>query len=355
MKPRIFPILACVALMVYALPPLPGQTTGTAGNGSNQRQHRTTATQKSTAKPLSAIQPSVHSQSSQKGGNDPAPEDPDYNIKLTGLRLVSVIDNKGIWGYILIWGPWIFALALVCVGAYQARLMMRQTGLMKRQADLINRQADTMDQQKEESSASSNTAAKTASDTLTAIREQCAVMNKQLAEMQATTGHAEIQAQALAAQVKIMEAPYQQWIEIRNWHCMALEATDDNLLAKRIRVHFEVANPTNYLLVIKSGEITFSLGGNKTRCFTGDGAMIAPNTGQEKDIWFTITTEQAQQFKGGELLIEVTGNLDFISILGRDQSSPVKGHLWCAIAGARFEDGVIWQYPQQKYGEQKAN
>ena len=215
---------------------------------------------------------------------------------------------------------------------------------LNRQIAALESQASVMDRQREDFNASSG--------------EQTKAMNLQLAEMQAATAHSETQARALANQVKIMEAPYQQWIEIRNWNCMPFQATEENII-KRISVLFEVANPTNYLLVIPSGEITFSLDGDKTQCFTGDGVMFAPNTVQHKRLNITLTETQSLQFKTRGLLIDASGNLDFINVLGRIQPSPIKGRLWCTIAGAQFESGVVWQYQPQKEesseGEQRAN
>jgi hypothetical protein len=260
------------------------------------------------------------------------------------------MDNKGIWDYILLWGPWIFALALVCVGVYQVWLMMRQTGLMKRQADLISRQTDTMDQQRAESVSSSNVAAKTATDTLKAITEQAGSMKLQVTEMQAATRHAETQSQALAAQVKIMEAPYQQWIEVNNWFCKAIE-TD------RIMVYFEVVNPTHHPLLIPSGNINFTLGDVTTRSFTDEGMLFQPNRIWRQSVPLRLTEEQSRQFLQGEVLIRVEGNLDFVDVLHRQQPHPVQGRLWCKVDGARFESDAIWIVrpidPHQ--GEQKAN
>jgi hypothetical protein len=178
-------------------------------------------------------------------------------------------------------------------------------------------------------------------------------------------------------QADLMEVAYQQWIDVSNWQCAARFATaaaptpaqqfgfeNQSVTVEAVTVVFEVQNPTDYPLIIPSGQINLTLQNEvgTTHCFTGDGARLNPKQVQVKDVPFRLTENQSAQYVGGELLISVEGQLDFIDVLGRKQPHPIHGMLRCSTRGARFQSDVMWEHraddkgrAPSDQGEQKAN
>jgi hypothetical protein len=156
---------------------------------------------------------------------------------------------------------------------------------------------------------------------------------------------------AIEKQVALQEVAMTQWIEVKNWRCEPTALPDDVSLINQMTVSFDVENPTTFPLVIPCGNINFTLGSGTTRCFTGDGARLNPRQPQIKEIMFRMTEDQSTQYREGEVMVNVEGQLNFIDVIGKKQPHPVHGILWCSNRGVRFQSDVMWEH---RVDDQKA-
>jgi hypothetical protein len=134
--------LTILAVLLTTMCPMPGQAVKDATQGSDKGEAHGEDNQVSTPKspPLAgkAIQPAT----SKPDGGPIAGDDKEHSVKLTSLPPVTLTDkSKTVGDHILDWGPWIFNLGLVIVGALQVVLLIRTRDQIKRQAEIMDTSA----------------------------------------------------------------------------------------------------------------------------------------------------------------------------------------------------------------------
>jgi hypothetical protein len=170
-----------------------------------------------------------------------------------------------------------------------------------------------------------------------------------LVEATTQADHLSRQTDSMERQIALQEAGMAQWIDINNWRCEPTIYSRDQYgketMVSRVTVHFDIVNPTGFILVVPRGNMNWTLGAVQTRHFMGDGMRLTPRKPHTASVQLDLTNEQSDRFVKAELMITVQGNLDFVDVLQRAQPHLVSGILWCSITGGpRFQSDVIWEH-----------
>jgi len=137
-------VFAMLLAVCQAPIPMPGQATRTTNQGGNEAQEERKAQNTITPKPP-PIREDNKTPAPTENRAQIAAQNPEYNVKLTGLPPVAIADkNKTVWDHVFDWGPWVFSLLLVVVGAIGVGLAHRTLQTFDRQAEIMNLQADLM-------------------------------------------------------------------------------------------------------------------------------------------------------------------------------------------------------------------
>jgi hypothetical protein len=193
--------LAIIGLAAQALPPLPGQTTGTPSDAGSPAQQHSQRKKDVSAKPVP-----VHKTNSPVGvsteGHDLATQNKEQNgslTRITGMPPVSIADKyrPGLQD-VYDWGPWAFSLLLVVVGIIGIIVAWRTLGTMNRQANLMRTQATLMERQAD-----------------------------------------------------LMQAGMTQWVSIQNWEVSLIQRLALPIHG-RLQIKFEIANESNLPLAMEA-------------------------------------------------------------------------------------------------------
>jgi len=139
------------AVILSAMPPMPGQTVKPAAQSGNKGQNQSQGNQSTPAQVLPLVNKPEQPVSADSYSGQVADKDKEHSVKLTSLPPVTLTDkHKTFWDHVLDWGPWVFNLLLAFAAGLQVWLLYRTWERIRRQADLMNRQAIVMVRQVEE-------------------------------------------------------------------------------------------------------------------------------------------------------------------------------------------------------------
>jgi hypothetical protein len=146
----------------------------------------------------------------------------------------------------------------------------------------------------------------------------------------------------ISRQVDLQERTMQQWVDYRNWRS-EYRASDNG--RQLLLVGFDVVNPTNFPVTIPSGQFSFRFNENTRDMAPSPNWRLLPNRQYPVDVWFTVTTDEAESFvRGNGIAIRVSGSLDHIGSLGKTEREPLRGTIHChqrTPGGAAFEDEPV--------------
>jgi hypothetical protein len=164
-------IVLFVGLMMQIALPMPGQEPGAATNGSDKATQMRKGDRNATNPP--ATLPPIQPDDSGNKGQSITSQDKEQAVKLTNIPPITIVEKDKTWKDRLFdWGPWVFNLLLVIVGAVGVWLARRTLGTM-------DRQADSLRQQVEDARRANTENAETAVRTLQSIEAQAAMMTRQ--------------------------------------------------------------------------------------------------------------------------------------------------------------------------------
>jgi hypothetical protein len=133
-------------------------------------------------------------------------------------------------------------------------------------------------------------------------------------------------AQAARDSIRLQEAHMQQWIDHTNWQ---RRYHKDGPTGHRLRVQFEIINPTGFPLTIPSGSVDFGLEGTKYSFLLRKDCRLTPENSHLiwVDIYFT-EIQNTNYWNGARLLISIKGNFDHIELTGKLMPQPLVGTFW---------------------------
>jgi hypothetical protein len=115
--------LAILAVLLAALPPMPGQAAESAAQGSGKPDNKAQGANGNPA-PAMPVRDPAQPPKDTKGTGDPATDDKEHSVKLTSLPPVTIADKqKTFWDLVFDWGPWAFGLFLAIAGGVQLMLL----------------------------------------------------------------------------------------------------------------------------------------------------------------------------------------------------------------------------------------
>lgn len=269
---RSWVVVGILSFAVQAVPPLPGQTTGTSSPGSADVKQNGKGKKTTTAPVVPLAEPFKAPDAKEDGGKVTA-KDTEYRVKLSSGSTVAIADkNKTALDYIFDWGPWGFNGLLVAVGTVGIFVARRTLVAIERQADLMDKQA--------------------------------ALMERQAA---------------------LMEAPFDQWVDLINWKVVKQRAT-------KIWVMVELVNPTDFPITLSEGYLNFARDGHperpKTRYLLADKAFLSPKIPKIIELWLDLTLDEQA---AGAASFLIAGEFSHFHRINRKLvTQKVEGRLYCA-------------------------
>jgi len=225
---KILELIVFVSLAMQVAPPMPGQQTGTAGNSSNEEKKERNATDTSTEKSV-PIKPKIAPTNPKDEGHDVGTKNKEQSVKLMSVPPITIVEKqKTPLDYVFDWGPWAFSLCLVAVGVIGVILAHRTLKTMDRQAGLMETQA------------------------------------------------------------RLMQAPFDQLIDLRDWiTCRPYH--------NRMHVQVCLVNLSNYPVTISTGTIKIIEIGGHTRHELGDMTFLVPDRPSVIEMDVSVTDEEQQR------------------------------------------------------------
>lgn len=225
MSLKYWVLIGVLVLGMQAIPPLPGQAAGTAGPSSRNVEQDGKG-KKATAAPALPLAESAKPIGTDKDSGNVTPNNPEYNVKLSSIPVVTVADkDKTFLDHLFDWGPWIFSLLLVGIGALALKVADRQADLMGKQAELMERQA------------------------------------------------------------ALMEAPFAQWIDLTNWRVEKQRATKIWIMVDIINpTDFPITLSDSYLNFARYGHPE-----QHSRYLLAEKTFLSPKTPKTIELWIGLT------------------------------------------------------------------
>ncbi|MGI4827751.1 MAG: hypothetical protein ACRYFU_06120 [Janthinobacterium lividum] len=195
---------------------------------------------------------------------------------------MSIVKDQKDWlDHALDWGPWVSNFLLVIVGFGQILLLKRTWDEVHSQAGLVKRQAEVMERQ-----------------------------------------------------TALTEAAMQQWIHLDGWK------SSINELSGKLKIAFNVYNPTSFLVMTERGKLKFkNLGVEST--FIYRTSPLAPNKPTRYEIDIPVPKTWIENYKAGHQMgSPIEGVITFRNVFGKHISQEVVGVLSFNVTETKFEPHV---------------
>ena len=160
------------------------------------------------------------------------------------------------------------------------------------------------------------------------------------------TKHTKRAVEASRGSIRLQEAALEQWVIPKNWRSSLVEEGDspcysDMTQRIQIRIRVDLVNGSDYPLTLSDSSLTLTININgkvlPTRWQAPKNYPLHPDEPLTIDIPMDISPSQLDDFEKLSVLIMVEGAFEHVGVLGKKQTDPLHGMLFCGRRGTRFD------------------